>query len=168
MARVKPSEGPLTVRVRWICALALGHDERERCALKSKHPGARRNGNASRASESGGKQASGTSEGNPPTIYDQQFPLAGRCCRRLTDWQLCQMTLQQTSNTTHRSGLITPSQTPKRSSSRMSSTQSLNHLLNFTLPPRQSPQSIPRRTRRTNGSVQVWNKEREYAAVQSG
>jgi len=78
---------------------------------------------------------------------------------------LCQMTLQQTSNTTHRSGLITPSQTSKRSSSRMSSTQSLNHLLSFTLPPRQSPQNLPRRTRKTNGSNQVWNKEREYAAV---
>ena len=77
----------------------------------------------------------------------------------------CQMPLQQTFNTTDTSGLIIPSSTPKRSSGRMASTQSLNHLLNFTLPPRQSPQSIPRRSRRTNGSSQVWNKERESAAI---
>ncbi|KAF9654118.1 hypothetical protein BDM02DRAFT_21237 [Thelephora ganbajun] len=70
------------------------------------------------------------------------------------------MSLQRTSNTTDKSGLITPSSTPKRTSNKMSSTQSLNHLLNFTLPPRQSLQSIPRRNRRTNGSNQVWNKER--------
>ncbi|OBZ68392.1 putative RING finger protein P8B7.23 [Grifola frondosa] len=44
----------------------------------------------------------------------------------------------------------------------MASTQSLNHLLNFTLPPRQThtPQSLPRRTRRTGTHQGVWNKER--------
>ncbi|KAL0068544.1 hypothetical protein AAF712_004259 [Marasmius tenuissimus] len=50
---------------------------------------------------------------------------------------------------------------PKRPA-KMASAQSLNHLLNFTLPPRQSqpPQSIPRRSRKTNSQFGVWNKER--------
>ncbi|KAF9786688.1 hypothetical protein BJ322DRAFT_1051407 [Thelephora terrestris] len=66
------------------------------------------------------------------------------------------MSRQRSSNTTDKSGMMTPPTAPKR----MSSTQSLNHLLNFTLPPRQSHQSAPRRTRRTNESSQAWNKER--------
>ena len=78
---------------------------------------------------------------------------------------LFQMSLQQATNTTDKPRLITSPSTPKKSSSKMSSTQSLNHLLNFTLPPRQTPQNLPRRNRRANGSNQVWNKERKYTAA---
>ncbi|KLO07707.1 hypothetical protein SCHPADRAFT_909229 [Schizopora paradoxa] len=58
---------------------------------------------------------------------------------------------------------VKPSATPpKRSGKKMAHGESLNHLLNFSLPPRrsQAPQSLPRRSRKTTNSYEIWNKEK--------